>query len=82
MNLLFFLTPKTEVAFLYDDFTLRQAIEKMEYHRYSAIPILNRKGEYVGTITEGDILWAIKRYHNLTLQKADRKSTRLNSSHL
>ena len=55
MNLLFFLTPKTEVAFLYDDFTLRQAIEKMEYHRYSAIPILNRKGEYVGTITEGDI---------------------------
>ncbi len=71
MNLLFFLTPKTEVAFLYDDFTLRQAIEKMEYHRYSAIPILNRKGEYVGTITEGDILWAIKRYHNLTLQKAE-----------
>lgn len=48
MNLLFFLTPKAEVAYLYDDFTLRQAIEKMEYHRYSSIPILNRKGEYVG----------------------------------
>ena len=45
MNLLFFLTPKAEVAYLYDDFTLRQAIEKMEYHRYSSIPILNRKGE-------------------------------------
>ena len=55
MNLLFFLTPKAEVAYLYDDFTLRQAIEKMEYHRYSSIPILNRKGEYVGTITEGDM---------------------------
>ena len=55
MNLLFFLTPKAEVAYLYDDFTLRQAIEKMEYHRYSSIPILNRKGEYVGTITEGDL---------------------------
>lgn len=71
MNLLFFLTPKAEVAFLYDDFTLRQAIEKMEYHRYSSIPILNRKGEYVGTITEGDILWAIKRDHNLSLQGAE-----------
>ena len=68
MNLLFFLTPKAEVAYLYDDFTLRQAIEKMEYHRYSSIPILNRKGEYVGTITEGDILWAVKRNYNLNLQ--------------
>ncbi|MFR1785980.1 MAG: CBS domain-containing protein [Ruthenibacterium lactatiformans] len=71
MNLLFFLTPKAEVAYLYDDFTLRQAIEKMEYHRYSSIPILNRKGEYVGTITEGDILWAVKRNYNLNLQDAE-----------
>ena len=60
MNILFFLTPKQDVAFLYDDFTLRQALEKMEYHRYSSIPMLNRKGEYVGTMTEGDLLWAIK----------------------
>lgn len=71
MNLLFFLTPKTEVAYLYDDFTLRQALEKMEYHRYSSIPILNHKGEYVGTITEGDILWSIKKNHNLNLQEAE-----------
>ncbi|MEG0305667.1 MAG: CBS domain-containing protein, partial [Oscillospiraceae bacterium] len=41
MNILFFLTPKNDVAFLYDDFTLRQALEKMEHHRYSSIPILN-----------------------------------------
>ncbi len=71
MNLLFFLMPKAEVAYVYDDFTLRQAIEKMEYHRYSSIPILNRKGEYVGTITEGDILWAVKRNYNLNLQDAE-----------
>lgn len=60
MNLLFFLTPKQDVAFLYDDFTLRQALEKMEYHRYSTIPVLKRTGEYVGSMTEGDLLWAIK----------------------
>ena len=53
MNILFFLTPKQDVAFIYDDFTVRQTLEKMEHHRYSSIPILNRKGEYVGTITEG-----------------------------
>ena len=71
MNLLFFLTPKAEVAYLYDDFTVRHALEKMEYHRYSSIPILNRKGEYVGTITEGDLLWTIKRTYNLNLQDAE-----------
>ena len=32
----------------------------MEYHKYSAIPILNEDGEYVGTITEGDILWHLR----------------------
>lgn len=70
MNLLYFLTPKIEVAYLEDGDTLRQALEKMEYHRYSSIPILNKKGEYVGTITEGDLLWTIKNKGNLTLQTA------------
>ncbi|MEG2652658.1 MAG: CBS domain-containing protein [Ruthenibacterium sp.] len=71
MNLLFFLTPKVEVAYLEEDYTLRQALEKMEYHRYSSIPILNKAGEYVGTITEGDLLWAIKREGNLSVQAAE-----------
>ena len=56
MNILFFLTPKSEVAYIEDSFSLRQILEKMEIHRYSAIPILSNNGEYVGTITEGDIL--------------------------
>lgn len=71
MNLLFVLTPKLDVAYLYIDYTLRQALEKMEHHSYSAIPILNRKGEYVGTLTEGDILWYVKDHQNLDLQKAE-----------
>ena len=60
MNILFFLTPKSEVAYIYEDYTLRQTLEKMEYHRYSSIPILTRDGKYVGTITEGDLLWTLK----------------------
>lgn len=36
---------------------MRQALEKMEYHKYSAIPILNKEGAYIGTLTEGDLLW-------------------------
>lgn len=54
MNILFFLTPKSEVAYIYEDYTIRQALEKMEYHKYSAIPIISKDGKYVGTITEGD----------------------------
>ena len=68
MNILFFLTPKSEVAYIYEDYTIRQALEKMEYHKYSAIPIISKDGNYVGTITEGDFLWTLKNDLNLDLK--------------
>ena len=70
MNILFFLTPKDAVEFIYEDFTLRQTIEKMEHHKYTAIPLLNKEGNYIGTITEGDILRLIKDKYSLNLQEA------------
>ena len=72
MNILFFLTPKSEVAYIHDDESLRQVLEKMEYHKYSAVPIISRQGTYVGTITEGDLLWYIKTQLDLNLQEARR----------
>ena len=33
---------------------------KMEFHRYSTIPVLAKDGSYLGTMTEGDLLWEIK----------------------
>ena len=72
MNRLFFLTPKSEVAYIHDDESLRQVLEKMEYHKYSAVPIISRQGTYVGTITEGDLLWYIKNQLDLNLQEARR----------
>lgn len=59
MNILFFLKPKGDIAFIYNDFTLRQAIEKTKHYGYSAIPVLDRDGHYVGTLSEGDLLWAV-----------------------
>ncbi len=62
MNILFFLTPKKEVAYLYDTDSLRQALEKMESRKFTAIPIIGKKtGKYIGTLTEGDLLWEIKK---------------------
>ena len=71
MNILFFLKLKSDVAYVYDYGTLRQVLETMEYHKYASIPMLNKAGEYVGTITEGDLLWGIKRYTNLNLKEAE-----------
>ena len=71
MNILFFLTPKSEVAYIYEDESLRQALEKMEYHEYSSIPMISRTGRYIGTITEGDMLWGIKNKFNLNLKEAE-----------
>ena len=71
MNILFFLKPKSELAYIYDYHTLRQALEIMEYHKYSSVPILNRDGKYVGSITEGDLLWGLKRLDLMNLHDAE-----------
>lgn len=57
MNILFLLNPKDSVAYIYEDSTIRQGLEKMRVHKYSAIPVLARDGSYAGTVTEGDFLW-------------------------
>ena len=67
MNILFFLTPKSDVAYIFEDETLRQTVEKMEHRKFSCIQILNKEGKYTGTISEGDLLWGIKRLNiNIT----------------
>ncbi len=70
-NILFFLTPKAMCAFVYDDYTVRQALEKMESSNFAALPILNRHGEYRGTITEGDLLWALKNLCYMDMRQAE-----------
>ena len=70
-NILFFLTPKAMCAFIYDDFSVRQALEKMESAGYAALPILNKRGEYRGTLTEGDLLWALKNMCNMDIRLAE-----------
>lgn len=68
MNIAFLLTPKSEVIYLHHNCTMRQAMEKMEYHRYSAVPLVDEKGRYAGTITEGDLLWKLKNTPGLSFE--------------
>lgn len=56
LNIFELLTPKSSVSFILDNFTVRQAVEKMLFHKFTVVPVLNSDGEYVGTISEGDLL--------------------------
>ena len=71
MNILILLTPKHNIEFAYENATLRQVLEKMEYHRFSAIPIISKDGIFVGTITEGELLWGIINEYDLSLKEAE-----------
>lgn len=70
-NILFFMLPKAMCRYLSDDCTIRQAIEKMEYAGFASLPIVNKRGEYRGTLTEGDLLWALKNVCNMDMKQAE-----------
>jgi CBS domain-containing protein len=71
MNIAFFLTPKSEVIFEKVSSTMRRAMERMEYHRYTSIPLVDDKGKYVGTLTEGDLLWKLKNSSDISLKDTE-----------
>ena len=55
INILRFVIPKSLVEYIDEDSTVRQALEKMLYHRYNAIPVIAKDGSYVGTLRNDDI---------------------------
>lgn len=72
MNIAFLILPKKDVVYLPLSCTMRQALEKMEHHRYTAIPIIDRQGRYIGAITEGDLLWKLKNTPGLDFAGTER----------
>ena len=65
MNVLFFLKPKVDLAYLDDKLTLRQAIEKMKHYGFSAVPVIDAAGKYVGTLSEGDLLREVLKHDSI-----------------
>ena len=60
MKIAFFVTPKQQVVWVSTDARVSQALEQMQQHRHSAVPLLDSQGRYAGTLTEGDLLWHLK----------------------
>ena len=72
-NILDILTPKSQTQFLGEKTTIRQALEKFDYHKFTVIPLLSNDGEYITSISEGDILRYIKNKSNFDIVKANSK---------
>ncbi len=60
MNILMLLTPKKDVSYLTTNLTISEALTILKVVRYSSVPLLDKDGYYVGTITEGDLLWYLE----------------------
>lgn len=57
MNIAFLLIPKKKIDFLFDDFTIRQSMEKMKVHGYTMVPVIERStGKYLRSVSDGDFL--------------------------
>ena len=60
MKIAFFLLPKSEIVCFDNKINVRQAIERMDYHHLSAVPMVDEAGKYIGTLSASDLLWKLK----------------------
>ena len=74
MNVAFFLRPKFQTTYIFEDDSIRAGLEKMKYHGYTSIPVINENNEYVGTVSEGDFLWYLVDANEDNLRKVPIKS--------
>jgi predicted transcriptional regulator len=70
-SIIFLLTAKMFVAYIDDHCTIRQALEKMRYHGYTAMPVITKDGTYIGTVSEGDFLWHILSYEERSIKSQE-----------
>lgn len=56
MNIAKIMIPKSLTVFLHDADTVRQGLETMSRHGYTALPVLDGNGGYIGSVNEGDFL--------------------------
>lgn len=71
MNIFRFIIPKSLVEYVECDSTVRQALEKMRYHRYVAIPVIDGEGRYVGTLRNDDIFFYFLRNESFDRRRAE-----------
>jgi len=71
MQICDFLFPKDKVAYIISSANMQEALEKLEQTQYTAIPVIDGEGKYVGTLSEGDLLWKMKYTAGLSFENLD-----------
>ena len=56
MNIFGILIPKQMLTYLYADDTLDIAVNELMDSGYTAVPVIDREGVYLGVVSEGDFL--------------------------
>lgn len=73
MNIMRFVVPKSLVQYVTVDNTIRQALERMRFHRYVAIPVIDGDGKYVGTLRNDDIFAYFLESGSFDTRRAERE---------
>ncbi|MFS0722548.1 CBS domain-containing protein [Paenibacillus sp. 1P07SE] len=68
MQISSFLLPKEKVVYVLASESMASAMHKLEHHNYTALPIIDDEGKYIGTLSEGDLLWKMKATPGLTFE--------------
>lgn len=59
MNIISILKPKNTVTYVFDTDPLDKVLSVIRESGFATIPVIDKTGKYVGTISEGDMLWHI-----------------------
>ena len=71
MNVIKLLRRKSSVCYIYSTNSLRQGLEKMRARKYSDVPVLDKDGKYVGTLSENDVLWTMMKEDKFDLRSLE-----------
>lgn len=69
MNIIKLLKPKTTVTFLYKTDSLGRGLERLRETGFTAVPVIDETGEYIGTVSEGDFLWHFLQYGTAVMEE-------------
>lgn len=57
MNTAMLLKPKSAVSFIYSDLSVKEGLKEFISNGYTAVPVIDRDGMYVGVVSERDFLY-------------------------
>lgn len=59
MNTAMLLKPKSMVAYIYGDLFAKEGLKEFIAHGFTAVPVIDREGMYLGVVSERDFLYRL-----------------------